>query len=133
MKKVLSITLVVSICLFGLVGLVGCSSSDNGDSVTPATLVDITGTWHMASAGLQVVWVITSQDANGNLTGRAERTGDVGTLTGTNINNVVNIHVVYSDATVDFTGLVNNNDQMSGTYSDSYGTVGEGWTAVRAQ
>jgi len=131
MKKVLSITLVVSLCLFGLMGLVGCSSSDNG-TTTPAVLIDITGTWHMASAGLAVVWTIV-QDANGNLTGQAARTADVGTLTGTNISNAVTIHIVYSDATEDFTGLVNNNDQMSGTYNDSYGTVGEGWTAVRAQ
>ncbi len=132
MGKIIRIILVVSLCMLAFAGLPGCSSSNGDDPVTPVELFDITGEWFMASAGLQVVWTIV-QDAAGNLTGIAGRATDIGVLTGTNINNAVTIHVVYDDATEDFTGLVSTNDQMSGTYSDSYGTTGEGWTAVRSQ
>jgi hypothetical protein len=133
MKKYVSIMLVICLGMFSLAGLSGCDS-DSDDSTSPITLYNITGTWIIAAPGLAAVWTIT-QDASGNLTGTSARTGDTGTLTGTNINNTVTIHVYYAsdNASEDFTGTVASNNDMSGTYSDSYGTTGEGWTALRDQ
>jgi hypothetical protein len=126
MKKTIILALIMSLCVLGLTA---CSESSSSSS--PSVLINITGTWEVGAPGLAVVWTIT-QDGNGNLTGTAARTGDVGILTGTNNNNTINIHVVYSDATVDFTGTVVDNDNMNGTYSDSYGTTGENWAATRS-
>jgi hypothetical protein len=135
MKKHVWIAIILSVCLVCMLTLGGCKSSSDDDdngTTTPVTLYDVTGTWMISAPGLAVVWTLT-QDAGGNITGTAARTADTGTITGTNVNNAITIDVTYQDATAQFTGNVQNENLMSGTYSDSYGTTGEVWSGVRSQ
>ena len=129
-----SLTLLLfSLGLIAIMMLSGCggSSSSTSPSTTP---VDVTGTWNVGSDGLGALVLTLAQDVNGNITGTATRTADAGTITGSNISNNITLTITFPDGMIlTMTGVVSDNNNMSGTYNDNWGQSNNAaWSATRA-
>jgi hypothetical protein len=143
MKKHVSLLVLLSFCVGTFLMLAGC---DGGSSSTsPAPLYNVTGTWEVATASVSSNLVLhLSQDAQGTITGTADRSSTLGydygnVIAGSNLNNEIYIHVLFTTHHYEFSGTVRDADNMSGNLINYYEpkdqnrVYEEAWGATRSQ
>jgi hypothetical protein len=145
MKRNVLTRVLLSLCLVTLTIFASCNSGGSS-STTPTTLYDVTGTWFVGkSSGASNVVLHLTQDAQGNITGTVDRSvssggHDTGTIiSGSNVNNTINIHALFGTMHYIFEGTVRDADNMDGTLTSYYEpkeqnqVYEEAFTATRAQ
>ena len=144
MKRNVLTLILLSLCLVMLTIFASCNGGGSS-STTPTTLYDVTGTWYIGTSGGSTNLVLyLTQDAQGNITGTLARGTSIGAdtgpiISGSNVNNQVNIHVTFATEHYIFEGTVKDEDNMGGILTSYYeprdqNTVyEEGWNATRAQ
>lgn len=131
MKKKTFLLMLLSLCLaLTMVFAVGCGDDDDDDDDDPtgpiSTPVDVTGRWEISGPGLGLNVLHLTQTGQ-TITGTVDRAApgggwDNGEITsGSNINNVVNITIVYDDMqTLELTGNITSATHIEGTYRSYY-------------
>jgi hypothetical protein len=144
MKKYASLCLLLSFCAVFLM-VAGCDDGGSSSSTSPATLYDVTGTWEVATSSVSSNLVLhLSQDAQGTITGTADRSSTLGydygtVIAGSNNNNTIYIHVLFTTHHFEFNGTVNDANNMGGMLENYYEpkdqnrVYEEAWTATRSQ
>jgi hypothetical protein len=126
MKRNVLTFVVLSLCLVMLTIFASCNGGGGSSSTTPTTLHDVTGSWYVGTSGGSTNLVLNlTQDTQGNITGTMNRGTSIGTDTGTiisgsNVNNTINIHVLFGTQHYIYEGKVKDADNMSGTLTSYY-------------
>ena len=127
MKRNVFKLVVLSLGLVTMMIFASCNGGGGGSSsTTPTTLYDVTGTWEVGTTSTQNLVLHLTQDGQGNITGTVDRSVasggyDYGTvISGSNVNNTINIHVLFATQHYIFDGTVTDATNMSGTLTSYY-------------
>ena len=126
MKRNVLTRVLLSLCLVTLIIFASCNGGGSS-STTPKTVYNITGKWFVGTQHTVNIVLDLVEDVQGNITGTVYRSSqsrpahDYGTIiSGSNVNNTVNIHVLFATQHYIFEGTVRDADYIHGTLTSYY-------------